>query len=85
MHELTFMAVETIKRCVVTVTRVGSIALDTLATVSAWYGSIEALPSTVPPYTLFFIYFPLKINRNTVHPQSSKTPQERFQGAVGCT
>lgn len=59
MNELTFMAVETIESCVVTVTGVGSIALYTLATVSAWYGRIETLPSTVPPYTLFFIYFPL--------------------------
>lgn len=59
MHELTFMAVEAIKSCVVTVTSVGSIALYTLAVVSTWYGSIETLSSTVPSYTLFFIYFPL--------------------------
>lgn len=58
MHELTFMAVEAIKSCVVTVASVGSIALNALPAVSAWYGSIETLSSTVPPYTLFFIYFP---------------------------
>lgn len=57
--ELTFMAVEAIKSCVVTVTGVGSIALNALAAVSAWYGSIEALPSTVPPYALLFVYLPL--------------------------
>ena len=85
VSELTFVAVETIKSCVVTVTSVGSIALYTLSTVSAWYGSIETLSSTVPPYTLFFVYFPLEIKRNTVHSQPSKTPQERSEGAVGCT
>lgn len=58
MCELTFMAVEAIKSCVVTVAGVGSIALDALATVSAWYGGVETLASAVPPYTLFFIYFP---------------------------
>lgn len=59
LQKLTFMTVETIKGCVVTVTGVGSIALNTLAAVSTWYGSIETLSSTVPPYTLLFIYFPL--------------------------
>lgn len=83
--EFTFMAVETIKSCVVTVTSVGRIALYALAVVAAWNTSIETLSSTVPPYPLFFIYFPLKIKGNTVHPQSSKTPQERSQRAVGCT
>lgn len=53
------MAVEAIERCVVAVTSVGSITLNALAAVSAWYGSIETLSSTVPPYTLLLIYFPL--------------------------
>ena len=53
------MAVETIKGCVVTVTSVGRISLNTLPAVSTWYAGIEALSSAVPPYTLFFIYFPL--------------------------
>ena len=59
MHELTFVAVEAIKSCVVAVTSVGSVTLNTLAAVSTWYGGIETLSRTVPPYTLFFIYFSL--------------------------
>lgn len=58
MYRLTFVAVEAIKSSVVTITSVGSITLNTLAAVSTWYGSIETLSSTVPPYALFFIYFP---------------------------
>lgn len=79
------MTVEPVKGCVVTVTSVGGIALNTLAAVPTWYSSVEALSSAVPPYALFFIYFPFEINRNAVHPQSPKTPQERSQCAVGCT
>lgn len=67
-HELTFMTVETIKGCVVTVTRVGGIALNTLAAVSTWYGSVETLSSAVPSYPLFFIYLALQIKGYTVYP-----------------
>lgn len=58
MCELTFMAVETIISRVVTVTRVGGVAFDTLAAVSARYGCIDTLSTTVPPHALFFVYFP---------------------------
>lgn len=54
---LTFVAVETIECCVVAVTRVGGVALDTLTTVSARYGCIETLSCAVPPDTLLFIHF----------------------------
>lgn len=68
MSELTFMAVEPIECCVVAVTSVGSITLHALAAVSTRYSGIETLPCTVPPYTLFFVYFSLEIQRNAVHP-----------------
>lgn len=58
IYERTFMAVKTVKSGVVAITGVGSIALNTLPTVPAWYGGIETLSSAVSPYTLFLIYFP---------------------------
>lgn len=67
VHEITFMTVKAIKSCVVTITGVGSVAFDALPTVSARYGCIQTLSSTVPPYTLLFVYFPFQIKRNTIH------------------
>lgn len=67
VHGLTFMAVKAIKSGVVAITGVESVAFDALPTVSAGYGRIEALPRTVPPYTLLLVDFPFQIKRNAVH------------------
>lgn len=61
------MAVKAIKSSVVTITGVGGVAFDALPTVSAGYGGIEALPRTVPPYTLLLVNFTFQIKRNAVH------------------
>ena len=58
-RELTSVAVEPIEGRVVTVTSVGRVALDALATVSTRQGGIEALSGTVPPDALCLVYFPL--------------------------
>lgn len=58
-YKLTFVAVEAIKGCVVTVASIGRISFNALTTVSTRYCSIEALSCAIPPYALCFIYFSL--------------------------
>lgn len=62
------MAVEAIECRVVAVTRVGGVALDALAAVSARYGCVETLSCAVPPDALLFIHLRLQIDGNAVHP-----------------
>lgn len=67
MHELTFVAVKAIKSGVVAVAGVGRVAFDALPAVSARYGGVETLASTVPPYSLLFVDFSFQIKRNPIH------------------